>query len=137
MGDIIMNERNIRLTGVKPTSVGLFVGTLGALFGLVVAIAAWISSTIGYTNSTNSLLQGLLLGFGAGVLTLFIAPAIYFAVGWVIGWVDGFFIDWALSSMGGIAVGTRVEEPLTAEAGQVAGRPATTFGETIDSTRRK
>jgi hypothetical protein len=133
-----MNERTVSLTSIKPTSVALFVGAIGAILGLAIAFAAWISATIGYTNATNSLLQGLLLGMGAGLLTLIFVPAIYFAVGWLIGWIYGAVMDMALRSMGGLAIGTRSEDAAVAPATRssaTARRAEPTFGETVDSSR--
>ncbi len=127
-----MSEREVYLKGIKPTSVGLFVGTFGALVGLLVAIVTFVNGTIFYTNTTNSLLAGLLLGIGIGGFALLVVPAFYFAVGWVVGWVEGLIINAVLRSSGGVSM--EVHDPGEADMPMPA-RPTRTqpsFGETVD-----
>lgn len=134
-----MNERHVSLTSVKPTTFAFFVGMMGAVIGVIVALAAWLSGTIAYTDATNSLLQGLLLGLGVGFLTLIFLPMIYFAVGWLVGQVQGVVINMALNWMGGLEVGTRASDDSEVMPAQstapTARKPEPTFGETIGRRR--
>jgi hypothetical protein len=135
-----MNEKQVSLTSVKPTTVAFFVGMMGAVVGVIVALAAWLSGTIAYTDATNSLLQGLLLGMGVGFLTLIFLPMIYFAVGWLVGLVQGVVINMALNWMGGLEVGTRSADdtqavPAQRTTGTATRKAEPTFGETIGRRR--
>jgi hypothetical protein len=140
LSGVYMNEKNVSLTSVKPTTFAFFVGTMGAVLGVIVAIAAWLQGTVAYTAATDSLLQGLLLGLGAGFLALIFLPMIYFAIGWLAGFVQGVVINLALNAMGGLEVGTRASDDSEALPAQRSTQTATrkaepTFGETIGRRR--
>jgi hypothetical protein len=141
-----MNENNVTIRGIKPSTVALFFGTFGAILGLVVAILNMLYSTSAATNATDSLLQGLLFGLGVGALTLLLVPAVYFAVGWLIGYLQGIILNAVLRSSGGVELAVEreesmVTEPMTRQS--TTDRPASmdgtrpsktqpTFGEKID-----
>ena len=117
---------------MKPTSVALFVGTFGALVGVIIAFLALINSTIFYTNNTNSFFAGLLYGVGVGIFALLLVPAFYFAVGWILGWLDGIILNAVLRTSGGIEMGV-TDDVVGEEPGMAANRKAQpTFGETVD-----
>jgi hypothetical protein len=136
-----MNERTIKLSAIKPSSMALYFGAFGALLGLAVAILNLFRGAVAFTNATDSLLQGLLLGVSVGIFSLFIVPAIYFAIGWVLGLIDGIIINAVLQTSGGIEMGvTDIEENEMVESMPVTARPQAasatraqpTFGEKID-----
>jgi hypothetical protein len=134
-----MNEKQISVTSLKPTTFAFFIGMTGAVLGVIVAIAAWLRGTIAYTAATDSLLQGLLLGLGVGFLTLIFLPMIYFAIGWLVGFLEGIVINLALNWMGGLELGTRThDEPEVAQQRVQQGttrKAEPTFGETIGRRR--
>jgi len=116
----------------------MFVGWFGLVVGLAVVVAAWLRSTVAYTQATDSLISGLLLGMGVGFLTLIFLPIVYFAVGWVVGLVQGWVFNVVLRMTSGIEVGTEPAEEVYAAPAPRRSEPS--FGETVDgrnpNTRR-
>jgi hypothetical protein len=127
-----MNQKEVRLNGIRPTSVALFEGTFGAILGLVVSILYLLRGTVAYTQSTNSLVQGMLLGVSVGILSLIVLPVIYFVIGWVFGLVNGFVLNLILQASGGVRleVSGDLAEEMAATAAPSRNEPA--FGERID-----
>jgi hypothetical protein len=132
-----MNQKEVRLNGLSPTSVAMFEGVFGAILGLVVAVMYLIGGTIAYSDATNSLLQGLLLGMGLGAFALLIYPMLYFAIGWLIGIVHGFFINLVLQSSGGLALGVQTDADEDEAAEYTPSKAAPAFGERIERRPRK
>ena len=133
-------EREVRVTGVRATTLAMFEGLFAAVIGFLVSVAAWIGLTAHYTAATNSLLKGLLFGLAPGLLAVFVTTIIYFAVGWVVGIVHGWLFNVVSGWMTGIVVGTRLEDvPDEAEMQPAAPsrqrRAEPTFGETVGHRR--
>lgn len=99
-----------RVIGIKPTTVGALQGTFFALLGLVTAVSYTISASVEFTESTESILRGLTLGFAHGFVAIILVPVIYFAVGWVIGFIYGYVLNTIIRSSGGLVIET-VAEP--------------------------
>jgi hypothetical protein len=132
-----MNQKEVRLNGIRPTSVAMFEGTFGAVLGLAVAILYLLRGTVVYTQATDSLLQGLLLGLTVGAFSIIVLPVVYFIIGWVFGIVNGFVFNLILQASGGLRLdmGNNVTEEMPAAAAPRRNEPA--FGEQIDRKPRK
>jgi hypothetical protein len=132
-----MNQKEVRLNGIRPTSVAMFEGTFGAVLGLAVAILYLLRGTVVYTQATDSLLQGLLLGLTVGAFSIIVLPVVYFIIGWVFGIVNGFVFNLILQASGGLRldVGNDATEEMPAAATPRRSDPA--FGERIDRGPRK
>ena len=132
-------EREVRVTGVRATTLAMFEGLFAAVIGFLVSVAAWIGLTAHYTAATNSLLKGLLFGLAPGLLAVFVTTIIYFAVGWIVGIVHGWLFNVVSGWMTGIVVGTRLEdvpdEPEVPAAPVRQRRAEPTFGETVGGRR--
>jgi hypothetical protein len=136
-----MEHRDVRITGVKPTTLAMFEGLFAALIGFAVSVAAWIGLTAHYTAATDSLLKGMLFGLAPGILAVIVDTIIYYAAGWIIGLVHGWLFNAVSSGMRGIVVGTQTLENEGPEvtdprmASSRARRPEPTFGETVGNRR--
>jgi hypothetical protein len=130
-------EREVRVTGVKASTLAMFEGLFAAVIGFAVSVAAWIGLTAHYASATNSLLKGLLFGLAPGLLAVFVTTIVYFAVGWVVGIVHGWLFNLVSGWMTGIVVGTRLEDTPAAPAAPAyrPRREQPTFGETVGSRR--
>ena len=102
-------EKSLRVTGIKPSTIGMLQGTLFFLFGLATAIMFTFSNSLHLVNSTESLLRGLTFGLASGFVAIICTPIIYFMVGWVFGWIQGFLITTLVRMSGGIVVKTEEE----------------------------
>jgi len=130
-----MDRREVRVTDIKVSSLAMFEGVLAGIIGFAVALIAWFGLVFNYTAATDSLLRGLLMGIGPGLLALIVVTIVYFAVGWLIGAVHGILFNAATSFMGGLVV-NREEESARATAGGTATRRAEpSFGESIGRRR--
>lgn len=105
------HNREVRIHNVRPSTIAAFEASFGAILGLVIAFMAWIGTTVQYTQATDSLLSGLLMGMTAGVLTLMILPLIYAAIGWVVGYVQALIFNLVIATSGGIALSVADEMP--------------------------
>lgn len=133
-----MEQREVRITRVRPTTLAMFEGLFAALIGFVVAVAAWIGLTANYTAATDSLLRGMLLGLAPGLLAVIVDTIIYFAAGWILGIVHGWLFNLVSGWMNGLVVGTRPVEEELPEAPMTAARARRaepTFGETVGNRR--
>ena len=101
---------DLRVIGIKASTVGALQGTLFALLGLVTAITYTISESANFIESTDSLLRGLTFGLASGILSIIFVPLIYFVIGWVIGAVQGLLINAVISLAGGIVLKTEKKE---------------------------
>lgn len=127
-----MSERDVMVTGIKASTVAMFEGVFGAILGVVVSALYLLQGTVAYTNSTNSLIQGLLFGLTIGAMSVIVLPIIYFAIGWVIGYINGFVFNLVLRSSGGISIGVTPNEETSEMAGYAATQAQPTFGEKIE-----
>jgi len=126
-----MSEQEIKLTGIRPTSVALFVGFFGATIGLVISVLYLLGGTIAYSDATNSLLQGLLIGFTIGAMSLLVLPIVYFAIGWVIGYVNGLILNFVLRASGGVAMDMTAMQDKAELSDYPVGQDSQVFGERI------
>lgn len=92
----------LKVVGVKPSTVAMFEGTFAAVLGLGVAILYSLRATVQLADATNSVLQGLAFGIGAGVVSIIVLPLIYFGIGWLIGYLHGWVFNVILNSSGGV-----------------------------------
>ena len=139
------NNREVRIHNVRPSTIAAFMASFGAIIGLVIAFMAWIGTSVQYTQATDSLISGLLVGLGAGVLTLMILPLIYAAVGWVLGYVQALIFNLVIATSGGIALSVadeaRETEGMPAEGEAVNPMPSSqrdqpAFGESIGPRKK-
>ncbi len=97
-------KTNSKVTGVKSSSIAMFEGTFAGILGLGVAILWSLRTTVDYTAATNSLLEGMVFGLAAGIVSVMVLPFVYFAFGWIIGYVHGFVFNVVAESSGGIVL---------------------------------
>lgn len=95
---------NKKVVSVKPGSIAMLQGVFGAVAGLAVAVLFSLQTSVELAASTRSVLAGLTLGIGAGILSIVIVPLAYFGVGWVVGYVQGFVLNFLIEMSGGIEV---------------------------------
>ncbi len=100
------NQKEVRILGVRASSIALFEGTLAGAIGLFVAVLYALRSTVNLTQATSSVLAGLTLGIGVGVVAIIVLPLVYFAVGWVIGYLHGWVFNAIVDETQGIAIYT-------------------------------
>lgn len=142
--------KDSRIGGISPATLALFEGSLGAVWGLAVAVYVYFQATAFGFVVTDSFLQGLLFGLGTSALILLATPVLYFAIGWVLGYLHGLVFNAIAHALGGIMLSSGEEEPtrefdeeINAEIArpdapsQRAGRPATTFGERIPTEEER
>lgn len=101
---------DVRVVGIKATTIGMVQGTFLALIGLVSAIAFTASATMNATKETESLLSGLTLGLASGIISIIFVPIIYFIVGWVLGLIQGLIINAIVRLSGGIVLRTTIDK---------------------------
>jgi hypothetical protein len=83
-----MNTNNeVKQERIKPMTLALFEGSLGAVFGLALAAVVFFQATAFGTVITDSFLSGLVFGLSSSAVVLVAVPVIYFAIGWVLGYV--------------------------------------------------
>ena len=97
-------SNNIQIIGVNVGSVSAFMGTLFSLFGLVAAIFYSFSTTVQFTQSTDSVLQGLAFGLARGIVAIIFLPFIYFLFGALMGFLYAVIFNGVAKSMGGIGI---------------------------------
>lgn len=102
--------KNVRVIGIKPSTVGALQGTLFALVGLVTAIGYSMSKSIDFAETTDSVLRGLTFGLAHGFVSILVVPVIYFAVGWLIGFLQGFVLNALVHLSGGLVVKTEEDK---------------------------
>ena len=105
MAHKIVSE-DVRVIGIKASTVGALQGTLFALVGLATAITFTVGQSVDFVQSTDSLLQGLTFGIASGFFAIVFVPIIYFVIGWVIGALQGLVINAVVGLSGGIVVKT-------------------------------
>lgn len=93
-----------KITGVKPSSIATFQGTLAAIIGLGVAILHSLERTVEVAASTESVLRGMTFGLATGIVSIIVVPFIYFGFGWIIGYLHGWIFNAVADSSGGIEV---------------------------------
>lgn len=99
-------KNNVRITGVKASTVAMFEGVFASIIGLGIAIMFSLNATIDYTEATDSVLRGLAFGATAGIVSIIVLPLVYFALGWVVGYIHGFIFNVVSESSEGIVVRT-------------------------------
>lgn len=97
---------NVRVLGIKPTTIAALQGAFFALVGLAVAIMFTVGATINITSETDSLLKGLTFGLAQGFLAIVFVPLLYFVIGWLIGLVQGVVLNAVLGMSGGVVIET-------------------------------
>jgi hypothetical protein len=132
-----MDRREVRVTGIKVTSLATFEGVFAGVIGFAVGLVAWLGLTFHYADATNSLLRGLIWGMVPGLFALIITTLVYFAVGWIIGAIHGLIFNLVAEMSGGL-VASREEQapaaPMRATGGATR-RAEPSFGETVDKRR--
>lgn len=93
-----------RIVGIRPTTVAAFEAVLFGLIGLVTAIAYTVGESVDYTDTTNSLLQGLAFGLATGIVSIVILPLVYALFGYIIGLIHGIIINLVIKASGGVVV---------------------------------
>ena len=101
---------DLRVVGIKSSTIFVLQVTLFALVGLVTAITYAVSESANFIESTDSLLRGLTFGLASGVLSIIFVPLIYFVIGWVIGLLQGLVLNALVRLSGGIVVKTEKSE---------------------------
>ena len=140
-------DQELNIKRVRPTTLALFEGLLGALIGLALALTVFFMSagTPATATVTDLVLRSLTVGFGSGILTLLLTPLAYFVCGWVLGFVHGIVFNAVARFQGGIVL-TAPQGADAAEATDSTSRQsplsrrAVTFGERIgpsDVRRRR
>jgi hypothetical protein len=139
--DFMEKREEIRVARVNPRSLAMFVGLFAAAFGFVVAVVAWLGLVINYSVTTDSLLRGMLLGVGPGLLAVITTVILYYVAGWIVGYLNAMLFNWVAQSSGSMEIATKdLSEPVSqaetdSEAAPArAGSPRRaepTFGETI------
>jgi vacuolar-type H+-ATPase subunit I/STV1 len=134
-------RKAVRINRIKPMTLALFLGVMGLVFGLALAVVVLIRSAAVATTATDSFLQGLMFGLGSSALVLLVAPAIYFAVGWLAGYIDALIVNLVLSWSGGVEFYVSEPESLVRPRERAtSAQPAMGFGEQIprsDKSRRR
>lgn len=97
-----MHEMKVRK--VDSMSVAKFGGTLGALWGLLVAILRTISYSVSFGQANDTVLGALAFGLTIGIFAIVVVPLIYFAIGWVIGLFYGWLYNIVAGNSGGISL---------------------------------
>ena len=97
---------NLRVIGIKASTVGAIQGTLFAVVGLSSAIMFTISEMIHLTSATDSLLRGMTFGIARGAMAIIFVPLVYFAIGALIGLIQGIFLNALVSLSGGLVLKT-------------------------------
>ncbi len=100
------NESDVRVVGLKPTTVGALQGTFLAIIGLVSGILYSITDVVNTAQSTNTLLEALTLGLAQGIIAIVLTPIIYFVIGWIIGCIQGIILNMIIRLSGGIVLRT-------------------------------
>jgi len=128
-----MEKQEMHLDSVQPSRLALLEGTLGLIVGLVVAVLAWLSSTLGFDLNTNTVLQGLMLGMAPGLVTGIATMLLYGVVGLAVGLAHGRLYNLALrwSSTEVVNEAADEEEGLPVMRKRAPRRAEPTFGETI------
>lgn len=101
-------KTNSKVTGVKSSTLAMFEGVFAGTLGLVVAVLWSLRNTVEYTQATDSVLEGMVFGLAAGIVSILVLPFVYFAFGWLIGYVHGFIFNVVAESSGGVVV--RIEQ---------------------------
>ncbi|NCU29089.1 hypothetical protein EOM60_00560 [Candidatus Saccharibacteria bacterium] len=101
---------NLRVIGIKASTVGAIQGTLFAVVGLSSAIVFTISEMIHLTDATDSLLRGLTFGMARGAMAIIFVPLVYFAIGALIGLIQGIFLNALVRVSGGLVLKTVTEK---------------------------
>lgn len=100
----MVKKENKRLVHIKATTWAIFQGSLSAVLGLGVAVLHSMRVTVKMADSTESVLGGLAFGLATGVVSLFVLPFVYFAIGWIVGLVQAWFYNLVLGVSGGVVV---------------------------------
>lgn len=99
-----MAKSNLKVVGIKPSTVAMFEGTFLAIVGLGVAILHTLSNTFSFAQATDSVFAGLAFGMATGIVSIIVVPFVYFGIGWLIGYLNGWIINVVMQSSGGIVL---------------------------------
>lgn len=99
--------QDVRVVGIKATTIAAFEATLFGFVGLLTGIIYSLGAVIDFAGSTDSILEGMAFGLAQGFLAIILVPIIYFAVGWIIGLIHGVFFNAIVKSSGGIVLRTK------------------------------
>jgi hypothetical protein len=97
-------QYNKRVISIRPTSIAMLQGVLGAVAGLAIAILYSMNNAVDIAESTNSVLAGLILGLASGAIAIIVVPLVYFGIGWVVGLIQGVVLNFLVETSGGIQV---------------------------------
>lgn len=97
-----MAKSNLKVVGVKPSTVAMFEGVFFAIVGLGIAILHTLSSTFAFAQATDSVFAGLAFGMATGIVSIIVVPFVYFGIGWIIGYLNGWVINAVMATSGGI-----------------------------------
>ncbi len=99
-------SNNMRVVGVKSSTLAAFEGTFAAIVGLGVAILHSLNTTVDIAAETQSVLSGMAFGLATGIVSIIVLPLIYFGLGWLVGYVHGFVFNVVVENAGGIVLRT-------------------------------
>jgi hypothetical protein len=99
-------KNNIRVIGIKSSSLATFVGSFMSIIGLGVAVVHSLRATIDIAESTQGVLAGLAFGFATGVVSIVVLPIIYFIIGYIFGALHAFVFNLVAESSGGLVLVT-------------------------------
>lgn len=91
-----------RVVRINPSSLATFQGVFWSILGLGVAILRSLEASVDIANSTDSLLNGMVFGMAAGMVSIIVVPLIYFGFGWLIGYLQGWVFNVVLGASGGL-----------------------------------
>lgn len=97
-----MAKSNLKVVGIKPSTVAMFEGVFFAAVGLGVAILHTLSKTFSFAQATDSVFAGLAFGMATGIVSIIVVPFVYFGIGWLIGYLNGWIVNAVMATSGGI-----------------------------------
>ncbi len=97
-----MAKSNLKIVGIKPSTVAMFEGVFFAIVGLGIAIFHTLSNTFAFAQATDSVFAGLAFGMATGIVSIIVVPFVYFGIGWLIGYLNGWVINAVMATSGGI-----------------------------------
>ena len=99
-------SKNLKVIGIKSSTLANFEGSFGAIIGLGIAIIHSLNTTVDVASETQSVLSGLAFGLAAGLVSVIVLPLIYFGLGWIVGYIHGFIFNVVAETSGGLVVKT-------------------------------
>jgi len=103
---------NITVTRVGVLSIGKLIGTVNLIIGLAVGLITAIAGTISYlTNTTPTVVDGLLASLAIILSAVILYPLVMFAFGWLYGVLVAFIFNVVVGVSGGVDLTVKEESP--------------------------